>query len=63
MGEGVDMDSYVELVSSDNDFDDYEIFKRATIVLDEEKIAQSSPGDKGYDFDFWAKWKETIEIN
>lgn len=60
MGEGVDMDGYVELVSSDNDFDDYEIVKQATIVVDEEKMAQSSPREKGYDFDIWAKWKETI---
>ncbi|MES5943406.1 MULTISPECIES: hypothetical protein [unclassified Bacillus cereus group] len=37
MGEGVTEDFYVELVSSNNDFEDYEIVKKAHVVVGEEK--------------------------
>lgn len=32
--------------------------KVAISVKDEERMKKSNPKDEGYDFDFWAKWKE-----
>jgi hypothetical protein len=61
MGEGVDEDSYVELVCSENDFEDYKVLKRAMVIVDMEKMAISSPRDEGHDFDYWAKWEECID--
>ncbi|GED35008.1 hypothetical protein P9G84_31885 [Brevibacillus centrosporus] len=58
MGEGVDEDGYVELVSSKDDFEDYTVLKRALVVVDEEKMKKSTPREDGYDFDYWAKWQE-----
>lgn len=58
MGEGVTEDSYVELVSSEDDFDDYEIVKRAVVVVDEEAMAISTPREAGHDWDYWAKWQD-----
>lgn len=54
----VDMDSYVELISSIDDFEDSEKVKRAIIVVDEEKMAISTPKEEGYEWEYWAKWKE-----
>ncbi|MGM0971664.1 MAG: hypothetical protein ACQEW2_02270 [Bacillota bacterium] len=61
MGEGVDQDSYVELVCSENDFEDYKVLKRAMVIVDEERMAKGLPRDEGYDFDYWAKWEELID--
>ena len=58
MSEGVNEDSFVELVYSEDDFEDYVVLKRAVIVVDEEKMAISTPREKGFDFDYWAKWEE-----
>ncbi len=58
MGEGVDEDGYVELVCSDNDFEDYTVLKRAVVVVDEDRMAISTPKDEGLEWDYWAKWKE-----
>ncbi|MGG3046243.1 hypothetical protein ABEO76_24455 [Bacillus anthracis] len=58
MGEGVTEDSYVELVSSNDDFEDYEIVKTAHVVVDEEKMAISTPREEGFDWDYWAKWQD-----
>lgn len=60
MGDGVSDDSYVELVYSDDDFEDYQVLKRANVVVDEEKMKQGTPKDKGYDWEYWAKWSEDI---
>lgn len=60
MGEGVDEDSYVELVCSEDDFEDYKVLKRAMVVVDEERMKNGLPRDAGYDFDYWAKWEELI---
>ncbi|MCM3314844.1 hypothetical protein M3626_20830 [Psychrobacillus sp. MER TA 17] len=59
MGEGVDEDSYVELVCSSDGFEDTEVLMRAVPVVDEEKMKIDSPRAHGYDWDYWAKWKET----
>ncbi|MCU5519838.1 hypothetical protein OCA41_05880 [Bacillus cereus] len=58
MGGGVTEDSYVELVSSEDDFEDYEIVKRADVVVDEEKMAISTPKEEGFGWDYWAKWQD-----
>ncbi|WHT92340.1 hypothetical protein [Bacillus cereus] len=58
MGDGVTEDSYVELVSSEDDFEDYEIVKRAVVVVDEEAMAISTPREAGSDWDYWAKWQD-----
>lgn len=58
MAEGVNEDTYVELVCSEDNFDDYEVIKRAVAVVDEEKTAKEHPRDIGYDWEYWAKWKE-----
>lgn len=58
MGDGVTEDSYVELVYSDDDFEDYQVLKRADVIIDEERMKKSIPRDEGYDFDWWAKWYE-----
>lgn len=58
IGEGVTEDSFVELVSSEDDFEDYEIVKRADVVVDEEKMAISTPKEEGLDWDYWAKWQD-----
>ena len=60
IGDGVDEESYVELVYSDDDFDDSVTIKRADIVVDEEKMKISTPQQEGYEWDYWAKWEETI---
>jgi len=58
MGEGVHEDSYVELVVSTDDFEDYVVLKRAAITVDEDKMKVSTPRQEGYDWDYWAKWVE-----
>ncbi|MED2737187.1 hypothetical protein [Bacillus toyonensis] len=58
MGEGVTEDSYVELVRSKDDFEDYEVVKRAIVVVDLEKMAVSTPREEGFDWDYWAKWQD-----
>lgn len=60
MGEGVNEDSYVELIYSDDDFEDGDIIKRSAIIVDLEKMAISNPRDEGFDFDYWAKWIECV---
>lgn len=54
----VDMDSYVELISSEDDFEDSETIKKSIIVVDEEKMAINTPKEEGYEWEYWAKWKE-----
>lgn len=58
LGDGVTEDSYVELVCSDDDFEDHTTLRRAYIVVDEEKMKISTPREEGFDWDYWAIWKE-----
>jgi hypothetical protein len=58
MADGVDEDSYVEIVISDDDFDDYEVIKKVKAVVDSERMKISNPRDEGFDWDYWAKWQE-----
>lgn len=55
MGDGVDYDSYVELVSLDEE----SVLKRVEIEEDIQKFKElGTPEENGMDFQFWAKWKE-----
>ena len=59
LASGVDFDSYVELIFSDDDFDNYIVLKRAEIVEDEQQYKDvGTPEENGMEFQFWAKWKE-----
>ncbi|WP_374017551.1 hypothetical protein ABU162_26030 [Paenibacillus thiaminolyticus] len=42
MGEGVTEDSYVEFQRSDDDFEDYELVKRAATVIDHERHTEGA---------------------
>lgn len=53
-----DSDTYVELIASDDDFEDSETIRKSVIVEDEERMAKSTPREEGFDFDYWAKWQE-----
>lgn len=60
MGEGVSIDeSYVELIEISDDFETETAIKKAIAVIDEDMHKDAGePRQNGYDFDFWAKWKE-----
>ncbi|KAA9007259.1 hypothetical protein F4V43_01875 [Paenibacillus spiritus] len=62
MGDGVTDDSYVELVSSSDDFDEYEILKKVVVVIDEEKMKLRTPKEAGLEWDYWAKWQDVVEV-
>lgn len=60
LGEGVDGDSYIEIISSvDEDFNEYEVIKKVIPVLDKAKMLENTPKEAGFgEWDYWAKWKE-----
>lgn len=58
MEKGVTEESYVELVVSHDNFDDYTVIRRANAVVDEERMEISTPDEEGHDFLWWAKWVE-----
>ena len=61
MGEGVTEESYVELIYSKDDFEDHDVLKRSEVRIDEERMKISTPREEGFDWDYWAKWDETVE--
>ena len=59
MAEGVvENESFVEIVNSEDDFDNYEVVKKVVAIRDGERMAISTPKEDGYDWAYWAKWKE-----
>ena len=56
----VDENSFVELIVSEDDFENHETLKKATINVDEKRMTVSMPRSEGFDFDYWAKWKDSI---
>ncbi|MFG0217231.1 hypothetical protein ACFU8X_29695 [Brevibacillus porteri] len=58
MSEGIDESSFVELVCSEDDFEDYVVIKRAVAIEDVDRMAKSTPKEEGYEWDYWAKWQE-----
>lgn len=63
MGDGVHENSFVELVYSDDDFEEYHAMVIARAVVDEERMKESTPQEDGQDYDYYAKWQETIYQN
>lgn len=62
MSEGVTADeSYVELQRSEDGFEDYKVLKRATAVIDHDRIELRTPREEGFDWDYWAKWEEVSQ--
>lgn len=62
MSDGVVADeSYVEIVKSNDDFEDYESVRKVIAVVDDERTELGTPREEGFDWDYWAKWKEVIE--
>lgn len=58
MSEGVNEDSYVQLVSSEDEFEECCVIKRADAVIDEERTELRTPREEGFDWDYWARWQE-----
>lgn len=53
--------SYVEIVESENDFEDYKVIKKVLAVVDDDRAELGTPREEGVDFDYWAKWEEVNE--
>ncbi|MBX4152448.1 hypothetical protein [Paenibacillus lautus] len=54
-------ESYVEIVESDDDFEDYKVIKKVVAVIDDERTELGTPREEGMDWDYWAKWQEVEE--
>jgi hypothetical protein len=62
MAEGVtENDSFVEIVESVDDFEDYKIVKKVIAAIDHERTELRTPREEGCDWDYWAKWREVTE--
>lgn len=53
-------ESYIEIQKSDDDFEDYEVIKKVLAVIDNDRHELGTPREEGFDWDYWAKWKEVI---
>lgn len=63
MSDGVCADeSYVEIVESDDDFEDHKVIKRVIAVIDHDRTELRTPREEGFDWDYWAKWQEVSEV-
>jgi len=51
-------ESFVEIVESNDDFEDYTIIKQVIAVVDDDRTELKSPREEGCDWDYWAKWHE-----
>jgi hypothetical protein len=60
MSEGVDVkESFVSIVSSDDDFETETIVKKVVPVRDEEMTKEiGTPQQNGFEWNYWAKWEE-----
>lgn len=59
LSDGVVADeSYVEIVESEDDFEDYTIVKKVVAVIDHDRTELRSPREEGFDWDYWAKWEK-----
>ena len=62
MCEGVQADeSFVEIVESEDDFEDYKVVKKVLAVIDHDRTELRTPREEGFDWDYWAKWQEVTE--
>lgn len=63
ISDGVQADeSYVEIVESDDDFDDCKVIKKVIAVIDHDRTELRTPREEGFDWDYWAKWEEISEV-
>jgi hypothetical protein len=62
MADGVNEDSYVEIVASNDDFADHWVVKKVVAVEDHERNELLSPREEGMDWDYWAKWKRVEQV-
>lgn len=51
-------ESYIELVESEDDFEDHTVIKREVAVIDHDRTELRTPREEGFDWDYWAKWQE-----
>lgn len=51
-------ESFVEIVESEDGFEDYKIIKKVIAVIDNERTELRTPREEGFDWDYWAKWQE-----
>lgn len=59
IGDGVVADeSYVEIVESDDDFENDKVIKKIIAVIDHERTKRRPPRKAGIDWDYWAKWEK-----
>jgi hypothetical protein len=62
MAEGVtEGESYVEIVESEDDFDDYKVIRKVIAAIDHDRHELGSPKEEGFEWDYWAKWQEVNE--
>ncbi|TCK01358.1 UNVERIFIED_ORG: hypothetical protein BDK47_11649 [Anoxybacillus amylolyticus] len=62
MAEGVVIDeTFVEIIESENDFDDYRVIRKVIAVIDHDRYELGTPREEGFDWDYWAKWQEVSE--
>ncbi|ADO59936.2 hypothetical protein PPSC2_28500 (plasmid) [Paenibacillus polymyxa SC2] len=54
-------ESYVEIIESDDDFEDYLVIKKVIAVIDNDRTELQTPREEGFDWDYWAKWQEVAE--
>lgn len=60
-GSVVANESFVEIVVSEDDFEDYRIVKKVLAVIDNDRTELRAPREEGFDWDYWAKWQEVAE--
>jgi hypothetical protein len=59
MSEGVvENESYVQIVKSEDDFEDYTVIKKIIAVRDNDRQELGTPQEEGFEWDYWAKWLE-----
>lgn len=54
-------ESYVQIIKSSDDFENYHVLKKVIAVVDEDRTELRTPREEGFDWDYWAKW-EYVEV-
>jgi hypothetical protein len=53
-------ETFVEIVESEDAFDDYKVIKKVIAVIDNNRHELGTPREEGFDWDYWAKWEEVV---
>jgi len=62
MSESVTADeSFVEIVVSEDGFEDYTVIKKVIAVIDNDRTELGTPKEEGFDWEYWAKWQEVSD--